>query len=354
MALTPSSQQGGNTSVFSGGATSTTTPGIGATGNVSITTTSTTVSDGGSFRRPKVCDATGQNCKCINLASFGARASGSYGVGTDGKPSSTSAFETWLAEKSNATVTFELAYKPWTPEYLAGFDVILLQDLRTWNVTASDVQNLADWVNQGGGLISLNGYMNNDDAEVTATNKVLSFTGMSYLGGGPSGSVPSAQCGENSKLLCPKPNGAACCYCWNHIMPITDWTPGHPVAKDIKAVGAMMGRQVSPGDATVIATYDTKPVAASKEIGTGKALVWCDEWVTYTSSWVGGYVPANLAQMQPEQLQYEQCYSTTLGQWLTADVALQSKQFWYNAILHVSPPTECDFVIKEPEVILLL
>ncbi len=351
--MLPGGGQGGGvstTNVFSGGTTGTTQPGVGATGNVSInpTGTTTTAADAG-FRRPKVCDATGQNCKCINLASLGERASKSYGVGNDGQPSSTTAFETWLAEKSNATVTFELAYKPLTPEYLATLDVIILQDLRTWNLTASDIQNLSDWVNQGGGLISLNGYMNNDDAEVTATNRVIAFTGMSYLGGGTSGSVPDGNCAANSQLLCPMIHpGGNCCYCWNNTLPVTDWTASHPIAKDIRGVGAVMGRQVNPGDGTVVATYSGKPVAATKEIGTGKAFVWCDEWVTYTSSWSGGQIPADAATKTAEQLTYEQCYDSTLGKWRTAEVALQSMQFWYNAIHYVSPQTECDFVINEP------
>ena len=353
--ITPGGMGGAVNVLGSGGNTGITTNPNG-TGSVSInTSTPSTNPDGGNFRRPKVCDATGNNCKCINLASLGARASGSYGVGSDGKPSSTSAFETWLADKSNASVSFELSYKPLTPEYLAGFDVIILQDLRTWSLTPTDVQNLNDWVSQGGGLISLNGYMNNDDVEVTASNKAISFTGMTYKGGATAGSVPGSTCGDNSKLICPKPNGGGtCCYCWNNINPVTDWTSTHPVAKDIKAVGAFMGREVDAGDATVVATYEGKPVAASKEIGTGKAFVWGDEWVTYTSSWSGGYIPTNLAQLKPEQLQYEQCYSMELEKWLTAEVALQSMQFWYNVIHYVSPPTECDFVINEPERVILL
>jgi hypothetical protein len=349
----PVAEQGGNSSVFSGG-TGSVDPNAGGS---AITGPLTTPPDGGSWRRAKQCDALGLNCKCLNLASLGDRASKSYGVGKDGQPSSTTAFDAWLSEKSNAVVTFVLNYQPLTPEYLAGFDVIILQDLRKWSLTASDIQNLSDWVNGGGGLIALNGYFNDNDDEVNASNKVLQFAGMSYLGGGQSGSVPGNQCGQNSLQICqqqenPNPSTGPCCYCWNDTMPVTDWTSGHPISKDIKAVGAMMGRQVSPGDGTVVATYDGKPVAASKTMGQGKVFLWCDEWATYTSSWSGGYTPSNLAQMTPEQFKYEQCYDPVLGQWLHADVALQVMQFWYNSIHFVAPPTECDFVIDEPSVLI--
>jgi type 1 glutamine amidotransferase len=244
-------------------------------------------------------------------------------------------------------VTFEYTYKALTPEYLATLDVIILQDLRSWNLSASDIQNLADWVNGGGGLIALNGYMNDDDAEVTASNKAVAFTGMSYLGGGQNGSVPGTDgCPASSQQLCPQAS-SPCCYCWNNTYPVLDWDRTSPIAKDITAVGAYFGRQVNPGDATVVATYASKPVAATKSIGTGKAFLWCDEWVTYTSSWAGGQQSGNPDQWNP-------CYNSATSKWLTAENALQSKQFWYNVIRYVSPPTECDFVIKEPEVILLI
>lgn len=36
----------------------------------------------------------------------------------------------------------------------------------------------------------------------------------------------------------------------------------------------------------------------------------------------------------------------------TADNVFQTKQFWYNLIAYVAPPTECNFVVNEPEVAL--
>jgi hypothetical protein len=345
---------GGTTSVVTANGGDGTTPGSGSTSIGPISTTSPTP-DGGNFRRPKVCDATGQNCKCINLASFGAKASQAYGVGSDGQPSSTTAFETWLSQKSNATVTMVPTKPALLPEYLADFDVIILQDMRTWSLSADELKNLEDWVNGGGGLIALNGYMNDDDAEVTASNNILKFTGMSYNGGAQAGSVPNGQCPDTSKQLCPQAT-SACCYCWNNTIPITEWTANHPVphpaSTDAKtqltAVGAYFGRSINAGDGSVAATYQSQTVAASKVIGGGKVLMWCDEWVTYTSQWAGGQTNGPTDQYQP-------CYVANASppHWLTADQVFQTMQFWYNAIHYVSPPTECDFVINEPKVVLL-
>jgi hypothetical protein len=303
------------------------------------------------YRRPKVCDANGENCKCMNLASFGERASKSYGTGSDGQPSSTTAFDTWLTEKSSANVTMVTSKPAITAEYLADFDVIILQDLRTWTFTQTERDALATWVNEGGGLISLNGYENNTDDEVTATNAVIGFTGMSYNGGTHDGSVPMDRCPADAwKQICPLGN-SDCSYCWGNTIPILDWDTSHPVSKDIHAIGALMGRSINIGDGTVVARFENKPVAASKDIGSGKFFAWCDEWVTYTSQWSGGKVNLDL---KPEQLQYEPCYDSVNGYWRTADHVLQSKQFWYNVIHYVAPPTECDFVINEPEVKIIL
>lgn len=301
------------------------------------------------FRRDKVCDDKGV-CRCINLASFGARASSAYGTGSDGQPSSTTAFDTWLTEKSNANVKMVFD-KPGsiTMDYLNEFDVIILQDLRKWSFSSDELSNLEQWVKEGGGLIALNGYENTDDQEVDASNKVLAFTGMSYNGGATSGSVPRGDCPASSMDLCPQAN-AICCYCWDNTITITDWDTSHPVAdprSGFKAIGAYWGRSINTGDAQVVATYSGKTVAASKTIEKGKAFLWCDEWITYTSQWTGGQVDKN---QTGEQLKYAPCYDSANEHWLTADHAFQTKQFWYNVISYVSPPTECTFVIDEPEV----
>lgn len=302
------------------------------------------------FRRAKQCDENGI-CRCINLASFGARAANSSGTGSDGKPSSTTDFEAWLTEKTNANVTMVVDKPNLSVDYLANFDVILLQDLRKWVFLPEELQNLACWVEGGGGLIALSGYMNNDDAEVTASNQVLAFSGMSYNGGATAGSLPQGDCPAISKQLCPQAT-TACCYCWNNVVPILDLHATHAVTRDVHAIGAYNGRSINASDATVLATFSpssttaAKTVAAVKSVGLGQVLLWCDEWITYTSQWSGGQVDRNASG---EQLRYASCYDSSAEHWLTADHVFQTKQFWYNLISYVAPPTECKFVVEEPE-----
>lgn len=307
----------------------------------------------GGVRRAKQCDVNGEYCKCLNLASFGARASNAYSSSGD-QTDSTTSFQAWLEQKTNAAVTMVIDKPNLSAEYLANFDVILLQDLRKWAFEPLELQNLADWVKAGGGVIALNGYMNNDDAEVTASNQALAFSGMSYIGGATAGSVPQGTCPASAEQLCPQAT-KECCYCWNNAVPIQNWTAEHPVTRNVNAVAAYMGRSINAGDATVLATYlpsattTPKVVAAVKPIGLGQTLLWCDEWITYRSQWSGGRVNQSLT---PEQLPYEPCYDATQNHWLTADNVFQTKQFWYNLISYVAPPTECNFVINEPEVTL--
>lgn len=308
-------------------------------------------SPGSDTRRARQCDADG-NCKCLNLALFGARAKNAYGVASDGKSTSNDTFDVWLAEKTSASV-FVVEDKPeLSVAYLNGFDVILLQDLRKWAFSPPELQNLAAWVKDGGGLIALNGYFNDDDAEVTVTNQVLAFSGMSFEGGAAAGSVPAGVCPSSAQQFCPQAT-ASCCFCWNNVVPIVDLASDHPVMKYVSALGAYMGRSVKPGDGTVLGTFSLNasspatPVAATKTVGAGRVLLWCDDWITYTKQWAGGQTnPAASENM----LHYEACYDSADEHWLTADWVFQTKQFWYNLISYVEPAAQCSFTIDEPEV----
>jgi hypothetical protein len=285
-----------------------------------------------------VCDETGQNCKCINLASLGASASKSYGTGND----STTEFETWLTTKSNATVTFFPTRQTLTAEWLAGFDVLILQDLRGWAFTAEEIAALDAWINGGGGIVGLSGYFSDNAAEIEPTNALLANTGMALL----ATEVPGQTCTAASAAVCPnsKTSNSAKCYCWGNSLPLTDWADT-PFARDLKAVGAFRGRAVAPGDGTTVVSYEGTAVGAYKQVGQGKVFLFGDEWVTYTSQWLSGG--------QPTTDPYNPCWDETAGASCLAGQVFQAKQFWYNAIVNVSPLTECDFVIKEPEVIII-
>jgi hypothetical protein len=354
-------------------ATHTNTDGTTSTVTVTSTTTDTNVGiDTGTetkpdpdaaVRRQKVCDANGENCKCINLASIGAAASKSYGTGSD----STNEFESWLSTKSNANVTFFID-KPGTIDmtWLNNYDVILIQDLRKWVFTVAEQQAFQQWINEGGGVIALSGYFNDDALEILNPNGLLAPTGMSIL----ADEVPSQNACTTAdgiaagNLVCPNSptntnaNPASKCFCWGNSYPVSDFTANHPIAVNVKAVGAFRGRAVNVGTGNVVASVGGVPVAGEITVGKGKVFIFGDEWVTYTSQWTTGGQP--VTTVDP----YNPCWvdqttaatNPVTGAPFTSCLAgqvFQAKQFWYNAVSFVSPPTQCDFVIKEPEVIII-
>ena len=297
---------------------------------------------------PKVCDADGiSNCKCMNLASWGAPASKSYGSGSG---DNTNEFEAWLTTKSNATVSFAITKPgPITLEYLNGFDVILLQDLRAWTFSSDEIAAFQQWIGEGGGVMALSGYFSDDALEINNTNALLSNSGMSLL----ATEVPGQSCSDaaaiaGSTTLCPNSKASATgkCYCWGNSLPLTEWNPDQPTIKDsLTAVGAFRGRAVNPGTGTVVVSYGGTPVGATSVVGTGKVFIFGDEWVTYTSQWTTGG--------QPTTDPYNPCWNETAAASCLAGQVYQAKQFWYNSLKYVSPPTECDFVIKEPEIVIM-
>jgi hypothetical protein len=288
----------------------------------------------------------------MNLASFGAPASKSYGSGND----STTEFETWLTTKSNASVTFytnkaDTQVPTITLDWLNNFDVILLQDLRTWTFTADEVAAFQAWMTAGGGVMALSGYFSDNATEIDNTNLLLSNTGMSLLATeepGQACSVPAAITG--SQAICPNTKASSTsgkCYCWGNSLPLTEWNTAHAIytTGNLKAVGAFRGRAVNPGTTgETVVSFGTTPVGATTTVGSGKVFIFGDEWVTYTSQWLNGGQATNS--------EYDPCWDEVASTSCLAGHVYQTMQFWYNSIKYVSPPTECDFVIETPEVII--
>jgi len=320
------------------------TPGLGAGGNgPGLASGGMTGPDGTVVFRAHAtgCDANNNCAKCITLVSLGAPASKSYGTGND----STTEFESWLTNTSNAAVTFVNAKVALTADFLNQYDVVLLQDLRAWGTfTPDEIATFQAWIEGGGGVIALSGYFSDGSAEIVPTNQLLAGTGLSLM---PT-EVPGQTCDVSSSTLCPnsKASASAKCYCWANSLPITQFTPGTPFAANVAAVGSFRGRQVNPGDpANVVANYLGSPVAAYKPVGTGKVFVFGDEWITYTSQWLSGG--------QPTTDPYNPCWDEVAATSCLAGHVFQVKQFWYNSIVNVSPPSQCNFKIVDEGVILL-
>jgi hypothetical protein len=85
-------------------------------------------------------------------------------------------------------------------------------------------------------------------------------------------------------------------------------------------------------------------VGATAPLGAGKVFLFGDDWVTYTSQWLNG----GQATTDPNN----PCWDATAAASCLTGQVFQVKQFWYNCINYVAPPTECAFVVKDPSVVL--
>ena len=298
----------------------------------------------GGMREPR-CDDAGV-CTCINVLVYGRLPTyGALPVGSD----TTLAFQNYLNTKSSATVTIATTYQPLTPEYLANYDVIILQALENaenmpgWPFTAEDKANFEAWVRAGGGVIALTGY-GASAAEVDPTNALLAFSGLQYA----KDDVLGDACGPST----PFPGN--CCYCAPTSYPLAGWNGGHPIAANLTNVGAFHGRSVtsSATDAQIVAQGPlnfTTGVASSvvygatRQVDTGRVFLFADEWVTYTSQWTGATLPpASVAPCQTDM--GNACYGKTADKFYTVP------QFWYNTLLWISGDREC-FTIDDPVIV---
>ncbi len=277
-----------------------------------------------------VCDNTGK-CTCINIAEFGK--TGTFGA-VQGQDGST-VFQDWLNSKSTAKVDVYDTRTTLTPDLLSKYQVIILQDLTNivaysqqsdyWTYSADEVQAVADWVKNGGAIISLTGYFSDNAYEITPTNQLLAFSGISYNADDILGSCPSG-----------------ICYCWGGSVPITAWNRNEQMTQQINSVGAFRGRSINAqADATVFATYDGKNAAVGKKIGKGRVFVFADEWVTYNSQW-------NDTSLSQPASNYDDPYNPCNGHKPSQE--LQIAQFWFNTISWCQPVVASCFRIDEPSV----
>jgi hypothetical protein len=119
-------------------------------------------------------------------------------------------------------------------------------------------------------------------------------------------------------------------------------------------VGAFIGWSVAaPAGATVIATDPVtgSDMAVAHEVdGKGRVFAFGDEWVIFANQWLPKGNPDN-QQMD----QYNPCWhpADTNGPafFQSVQTLYQTKQFWFNAINWAAPPNECNFTVKDPDVV---
>jgi hypothetical protein len=212
-------------------------------------------------------------CDCLLIATLGIP--GEWGEGD--------VFAAWLDERSD-TGAASLGDAVLTSELLAGYQVIVVQDIRGRTYSAAEVTALQNWIEAGGGLMTLIGY--GDSTERTNVNTLLAPSGIQY---------------DSAAILPGSPT-----------IPVTTWNT-HPVADMITQVGVDNGYEVV-GAGTVIAQEGGFDLLRGNSLGAGKVLVWGDEWITYDSEWEG----------HPEY---------------------QLQRFWLNAIKWLTPAAQCQVPI---------
>lgn len=197
---------------------------------------------------------------------------------------STSAFETWLDTQSTATVDSYGDAKPaLTPSFLAQYDVIILQWLRdvadggnegpVWQFSRDEVDALAACVRGGRGLVTLSGF-DGDGQEVMPVNALLSFTDFTYR----TDATYTTDCSG----------------CWGGACALTGWNATSPIGAHISEIGIQFGRSIAvaadAGGAPVVdcPCSSGNECAVHEDIGKGHVFAFTDEWVTYTSQWLGG------------------------------------------------------------------
>jgi hypothetical protein len=302
--------------------------------------------------RPSRCDDAG-HCSCIAIASIGHE-----GVWGPCSSDSTTAFQDWLNTQSTAHVdNFDTTKPTLNADFLSHYDVIILQwmvqngqkdnDGAPWVFTSDEINALKTWVNNGGGVIALNGYQCNNSGctiyDTTATNQLLSFTDVKF---------------NSDDVLDPQNVTCQDCYCWGGSMPLGGpigdggapnvgvWDPASTIGAHVSDVGAYVARSIDSTSATVDCAdapgAGTHKYAVHEQIGQGHLVAYGDEWITYSGEWLGtgpclgdGGVFGN---------SYDPCYQKSPTQ------IFQISQFWYNAIKYAASSVQC-FDIVSPSIV---
>jgi hypothetical protein len=308
--------------------------------------------------RPKICDAAG-NCTCLRLALVGTLESAA--TAKDTKP-----FIDWLNANSDGTATVTMVTtKPAIDDaFLGMYDILVVANVNGWTFSADEKAAVEKWVKEmGGGIVTLTGF-NSMATEPAATSQLIDFAGMGYTGAAEADwTAPHA--GNVTPIYY---NGGAvdlrnCLNLWSNPVDkeaanttAIKFTPQTGALENLTAsltyVGAYIGWPVkAPTGSTVLATdpMSGKNMAVAYEIdGKGRILSFGDEWIVFTNQWqpLGNFTDA---RMDANNM----CWQATPdpGFFHSVKSLYQTKQFWYNAINWVAPPSECNFTITDDDVV---
>lgn len=309
--------------------------------------------------RPKICDANGK-CTCLRLALVGTLESSANEKDT--KP-----FIDWLNGNSDgtATVTMVSAKPTMDATFLAGYDILVVANVNGWTFSADEKTAVEAWVRAGGGIVTLTGF-NSMAAEPAATSQLVDFAGMGYTGAGMADWV-APDAGKSTPIYYK--GGAVsmrnCLNLWSLMVDkeaanttAIKFAPQAAPLADITAsldyVGAYIGWPVkAPAGSTVIATDPAtgKNIAVAYEVdGKGRIFSFGDEWIVFTNQWQPSGTFTD-ARMDAGNMCWQPAAGTEPAFFHSVKSLYQTKQFWYNIINWVAPPSECNFTIVDDDVV---
>lgn len=242
---------------------------------------------------------------CLTLALWGHGGSNPWGP-----PTQLDALANWFVESSTATVRSVQLQPESIEAALEGVDVLLLRDLRGWELTGEDEQSIAEWLEDGGAIMALSGYVG-DGGDVRNTNALLSFSQMRF----------STASDLNTAL-----GIGACGYCLGTTSPQGGFESEHPIARGVQRVGAYQGRSIE-GEGQVVAAEDGLILGMTNEIGAGRVFFFHDDWVSRADAWHSA--------VQVDCSDNQECAEVSIAQ------TYQMHQFWYNAVRWLTSAADC-------------
>jgi hypothetical protein len=242
-------------------------------------------SSGSNDARAQRCDEAGK-CSCFNIASIGHPGCTGCEAMTGGGDTTTS-FTDYLNAHSSANVDLYATKPTINAAFLAKYDVIILQGLfdscgtigqvggnNFWTFGSDEIGALKTWVDNGGGVITLTGFVA-DSSEVNPMNAILKAITNNTLSYGT-----ADVCNQTGV------------YCQGESTSLSGWT-SNAIGMGVTTVGCFHGRPVDVnGSSAVVDNHDvdfpSDVAAAHMQVNKGHVVVYEDEWITYTSQWPGG------------------------------------------------------------------
>lgn len=231
-------------------------------------------------------------CDCLNIATLGQIGPWSNGGNV---------FASWLNARSPQGAV-ALDDQELSADLLRPFQIVVTLHVGTMEVKGNghsvaahhafsdaEVAAFEGWVKNGGGAMTTIGYFNDEAKEVVNVNRLLSSLGVAYSS-------------TNLDLT-----GF-----------VTNWMQ-HPVTLGISSINTQNGVEPAPLGTVLARGANQRLALTVNEVGSGRVVVWGDEWITYDSEW---------ADVENQQVEL----------------------FWVNILKWLSPPNRCQVPIP-PEII---